>query len=269
MKNKKTIRWKIYLLIVVICLIASFIVYNALTIDKKYYKNEKDISIPIFVYHDIVATEAEIEYDYMQTTEKRFKQQILGLKALGYHFISYEDLIKYNNGEGKLAKNSCIITFDDGWDGVYQYAYPFAKEYNIPITSFVVNYLVGTKGYFNWNQAKEMQDSGIVEIASHSLDHENFDTKTTEEAVENVRQSFEEIHEKTGGELKVFTYPCGLFTGEQLEKMKEQGYMQNLTDNEINTTANLNLYGLHRCYPLNDSVPEIMIKKIYRQIKYK
>ena len=41
----------------------------------------------------------------------------------------------------------------------------------------MVNYLVGTEGYFTWEQAKEMNSSGLVEIASHSIDHEKFDKK--------------------------------------------------------------------------------------------
>ena len=35
----------------------------------------------------------------MCTTAKKFEEQILGLKQLGYTFITYEELIKYNNNE--------------------------------------------------------------------------------------------------------------------------------------------------------------------------
>lgn len=258
-----------YIASILVCTIAVFIIYNIATINKEYYKNEKNIKIPIFVYHDLVTEESEIEYDYMQTTVKKYKEQILGLRELGYHFISYNDLIAYDKGEKALPKNSCIITFDDGYDGVYKFAYPISKEYNIPITSFIINNEVGKGGYFNWEQAKEMQESGLVDIASHSRDHGRFENKTTSEAVENVISSFNEIQEKTGSNLKVFTYPCGIYTKEQVESLKQEGFIQNLTDNMINESSNLNMYSLHRCYPLNDSVPKILLKKVYRQIRYK
>lgn len=266
-KSKKKL--KSYILSALVLFITGFIMYNILTVNKTYYKDEKDINIAIFVYHDIVDNENEVEYDYMQTTDEKFEEQISGLQAFGYHFISYQDLIQYNKGEKPLPKNSCIVTFDDGWDGVYTYAYPIAKKYNVPITSFVVNYLVGTEGYFNWEQAKEMQDSGFVEIASHSIDHKRFDEKTADDALNNVDQSYEEIHKRLKTNKKIFTYPYGIFTEDQIEKLGKAGYIQNLTDNKINSSSRLNMHKLHRCYPLNDSVPEIILKIVYRDIKYK
>lgn len=257
-----------YIASILICTIAAFVIYNVITINKEYYKDERNINIPIFVYHDIVAEESEIEYDYMQTTVNKYKEQILGLKKLGYHFITYDDLISYNKGEEALPRNSCIITFDDGYDGVYKFAYQISKEYNIPITSFVINNKVGEEGYFTWEEAKEMQKSGLVNISSHSKKHDNFGNKTANEAVEDVISSFEEIQEKTGSNLKVFTYPCGIYTKEEVERLKQEGIIQNLTDNMINKSSNLNIYSLHRCYPLNDSVPKILLKKLYREIRY-
>lgn len=266
MEKKKL---KYYVLSSLILLTTCFVMYNVLTANKTYYKNEKDINIPIFVYHDIVDNEDEIEYDYMQTTDEKFEEQISGLKTLGYHFITYEDLIQYNNGEKALPKKSCIVTFDDGWDGVYTYAYPIAKKYNIPMTAFIINYVVGMDGYFTWEQAKEMQDSGFMQMASHSLNHIKFDEVSAEEALANVNYSHQEIQEKLGIKYKVFTYPYGLYTEEQIETLGKAGYVQNLTDNRINSSSRLDMTRLHRCYPLNDSVPKMILKIIYRDIRYK
>lgn len=265
-KNRKI---RSYIISIIIIVISSFTIYNIATVNKTYYKGEKELYIPIFIYHDIVSDESEIEYEYMQTTYKTFEKQISGLKGLGYNFITYEDLKLYNKGEKALPKKSCILTFDDGWDGVYTYAYPVIKKYNVPITSFVVNYLVGTEGYFTWEQAKEMNSSGLVEIASHSIDHEKFDKKTVEEAVNDINLSYRQIMEEVNITEKIFTYPCGIYTEEQVKALKNEGYIQNLTDNRINNTSNLDLSKLHRCYPLSDSVLEILVKVFYRSLRYK
>ena len=50
--------------------------------------------------------------------------------------------------------------------------------------------------------------------------------------------------------------------------LKKEGYIQNLTDNKINKSKDLDLYRLHRCYPLNDSIYKMMAKIIYRSIRY-
>ena len=129
-------------LLVLILAIVSFIIYEVATVNNTYYIGEKNLQIPVFVYHDIVEDESQIEYDYMQTTAKQFEKQITGLMKLGYKPISYEDLVAYKNGEKAIPKWSFLITFDDGYTGVYKYAFEIAKKYNIHVISFV-NLILG------------------------------------------------------------------------------------------------------------------------------
>ena len=256
-------------LIIVIALSTSVIIYDRITINNQYYISEKNLNIPIFVYHDIVSDESQIKFDYMQTSKQTFEEQITGLQKVGYHFITYDDLKQYKEGNKKLYKKSCILTFDDGCEGVYENAYPIAKKYNIPLTMFVITDNMEKSGVITWQEAKEMKDSGLVTIASHSKDHSEFTKLTIEEAEKNVNESYKIIEEKIGMPLsKIFTYPYGLNTEEELEKLKQDGYIQNLTDNKINQSKTLNLYALHRCYPLSDSVPKMLLKIQYRVIRY-
>ena len=110
-------------LLVLILAIVSFIIYEVATVNNTYYIGEKNLQIPVFVYHDIVEDESQIEYDYMQTTVKQFEKQMTGLMKLGYKPISYEDLVAYKNGEKAIPKWSFLVTFDDGYTGVYKYAF--------------------------------------------------------------------------------------------------------------------------------------------------
>lgn len=270
MNNEKKLK-KIAIVIIslVAILIVSLVIYDRATVNNKYYIGEDNIQIPIFVYHNIVKDKSEVQYDYMHTTKDRFEEQIKGLQNVGYHFINYEDLVEYKKGNKKLYKKSCIITFDDGYEGVYENAYPIAQKYNIPFTMFVIIDNMEKDGVITWQQAEEMKNSGLVTIASHSMNHPDFTTLSTDEAVKNVDDSYQVIEGKLGGtNIKIFTYPYGLHTNEQLKTLNEKGYVQNLTDNKINKSENLNLYGLHRCYPLNDSIYEIMAKIVYRSIRY-
>ncbi len=270
MNNKKKIkRAFIGIIIIILAFIISFIIYDRITINHQYYIGEKNLEIPIFVYHNIIDDNLEIQYDYMQTKESTFEKQINGLKAVGYHFITYEDLVEYKNGQKPLYKKSCMITFDDGYEGVYENAYPIAQRYNIPFTMFIITDNMEAEGVITWEQAKEMRESRLVTIASHSVNHPEFTNLSVEEALENVKESYKTIEEKLGDETtKIFTYPYGLYKEEQLQKLEKEGYIQNLTDNKINKSNNLNLSGLHRCYPLNDSIYEMMAKIIYRSIRY-
>lgn len=269
--NKKNLIKKFILTFLIMFFGATIcvIIYDRATINNEYGINEKNIEIPIFVYHDIVDDESEVQFDYMQTTAETFEEQIIGLKNMGYDFITYDDLQKYANNQKKIKKHSCIITFDDGYEGVYENAYPIAKKYNIPITIFVITDNMETAGVLTWQQVLEMQSSGIVTIASHSTNHPEFTNLSVEEAVMDVNTSYSIIEEKVGKQnIKIFTYPYGLYKDEQVDSLKNAGYIQNLTDNKINESKNLDMARLHRCYPLSDSPIKMFAKIVYRSIRY-
>lgn len=270
-RNNKLKKCIIAIISLILIAIVGFIIYEVATINNTYYIGEKNLQIPIFVYHNIVADESQIEYEYMQTTAETFEKQLTGLMELGYKPISYEDLVEYKNGKKAIPKWSFLVTFDDGYTGVYEYAYQIAQKYNIPMTSFAIDDCIGTEGYYTWEQAKEMHDSGIMSIYSHGLIHLKYDEQTTEDLVNQTKQAYKNLQEKLDAPelLKVFTYPYGLYTEEERKALANEGFIQNLTDNRINLSNTLDLSGLHRSYPLDDSVLKILLKIQYRAIRYR
>ena len=270
-KMSRTVKVLLSILLLIVIAIISLIIYEVATAKNTYYINEKDLQIPIFVYHDIVATKEDIQYDYMQTDVLTFENQIDKLMKLGYRPISYEDLVNYKEGKIKIPKHSFLITFDDGYMGIYKYAFKIAKERNIPMTSFAIDDKVGEAGYYNWEQAKEMHYDGNISIYSHGLEHIEYDKVSPQELVESTNIAYEKLKNKLKDDnlLKVFTYPYGLYTEEDVIALGNEGYIQNLTDNKINRSRTLDLKRLHRCYPLDDSALKILLKIEYRTIKYR
>lgn len=220
--------------------------------NKVYYKGEKNIRIPILIYHRIVDKKPERSMAYMNTTHENFEKQIAGLLEYGYSIISYEDLIAYNKGEKALPEKVVIINFDDGFQGVYDYAFQTAKKYNIPMTTFVVDDLVGTNDYFSWDQAREMSDTGLISIYSHGKTHIKYDEVSEKTLVEYTEYAHQHIEEELGKKIaKVFTYPYGRYTQEQIEELETLGFIQNLTNNEINDSDKLDMSRLNRIYVLD------------------
>lgn len=270
MKKRVILKTVISAILIVLLVSIISIGYDKATENNEYTIDQKNLKIPIFLYHQIVEDESEIQYDYMQTTKDTFEKQIIGLENSGYHFISYDDLIQYKEGKKPLYKKSALLTFDDGAEVTYKNAYPILKKYNIPFTIFVITDYVGSDTYMTWDEAKDVQNSGLGLIASHSQKHEDFSKLTVEQAVENVNNSYKTIEENLGEQkTKIFTYPYGLYGQGQSEALEKEGYIINLTNNKINNSKNLNLYGLDRCYPLSDSVFKIKLKIMYRSIRYK
>lgn len=233
--------------------------YKVVDKTKTYYKNEKNLRIPILLYHEITKEKPERNLSYMRTTRENFEKQIQGLLEYGYTVISYDDLIAYDKGEEALPEKVVLIDFDDGYIGNYLYAFEIVKKYNIPISIYVVDDLVGTPGYFNWEQAKEMSNSGLVSINSHGKTHIFYDKEAKETLVEHIEYAHSNIEKNVGKKVtKVFTYPYGAYTEEHLRALKQAGFVQNLTNDEINETNTLNLYGLSRIYVKNYSKYKVL-----------
>ena len=192
MNKSKTVNLigRIIFVIIILMIISGILIYTSdrATINNQYKINEADLEIPIFLYHHIVKQESEIQFDYMQTTEETFEKQIDGLKKLGYHFISYQDLIDYKEGRKAISKNSCVLTFDDGGEDIYTNAYPILQKENIPFTMFIITDLVGEDGRANWEQLKEMQDGCFDQddIDTAKLMIKNSMKKTSDEPLSQV-----------------------------------------------------------------------------------
>lgn len=239
--------------------------YQELDNEKTYFKNEKNIRIPILLYHEIPTEMPTRDLFYMRTTAKRFEEQLKGLQDEGYKFISYDDLVEYNEGKKALTEKTLLIGFDDGWLGNYENAFPILKKLNIPAAIYVVDDLVGTPGYFNWDQAKEMADSGLISIYSHGRTHIFYDKESSETLLKDVNYAYDNIEKYTGKKKnKVFTYPYGAYKEEQIEVLKAARYIQNLTDDEINESDSLDMFRLHRYYVKQNESAYKIIKNITR-----
>ena len=267
---KKVLKKILMVALVFVIILSGISIYSKMTVNNQYYIGEKNLQIPILVYHHIVKDKKEVKEEWMQTPYSTFKKQINGLMKLGYKPISYQDLVDYKKGKKKIYKKSFLITFDDGYMSVYKYAYKYARQKHIPMTSFLINDKVGEDGYYTWQQAKEMNDSGIMSIYSHGYTHIKYEKESPLKTLELVNKSYDELMNKLDDKkmLKIFTYPYGSYTNKELKLLYKNGYIQNLTDNKINKSKDLNLYGLHRCYPLNDSLNKILLKIYYRDIRY-
>lgn len=134
-----------------------------------------------FVYHDVVS---ERKGDRFAVTTKDFIQQMEYIRAHDYHPVTIDALLEAKEGGRPLPKNPVLITIDDGRQSFYENIFPILKLYNYPAVLSIVGSWVehgfkptqraGRKYEsitpMDWKQIKEVADSGLIEIASHSYD---------------------------------------------------------------------------------------------------
>ena len=149
------------------------------------------------------------------------------------------ELFEWQMAQLAGRKAPCLITFDDGYGGVYTHAFPILRKYRLPAALFLSTTYLDGKGSFEnnfakphcpspltWGQAKQMADQGM-ELGSHSLTHRNLAQLDDADLREEVRGSRERIQEATGHRVKAFSYPygnAGSFTLATEKAIKEAGY---------------------------------------------
>lgn len=78
-------------------------------------------------------------------------------------------------------------------------------------------------------QMKEMTDSGLIEIGSHSLTHPNLDMLTETELVFELNESKKLLEQATGKEIVSIAFPDGAYNEEVKRLSYKAGYRQLLS----------------------------------------
>ena len=236
---------KRYLMII---LVLVLIIVTVLVILPKTKKSKNaNVKIPILLYHDFVTTVPDSDpdnFNYINTPQS-YEENIKVLLENGYTFISFQELDDANNGKISLPEKPILVTFDDGYASNYEYIFPILKKYNVKVSIFVVTDKIGKevdgKKYLSWEQCKEMQDSGLVEIFSHSKRHVFYDKLPVRQIRDDVIESYKIIEEKLGSKnLKVFAYPYGAYTKETVWTLKLNGMDMQVYDLGMNYSNDFN-----------------------------
>ncbi|WP_089794357.1 poly-beta-1,6-N-acetyl-D-glucosamine N-deacetylase PgaB [Halomonas korlensis] len=141
----------------------------------------------VISYHDVVDLEQTPEMKvFPQTITRNLLVEHFNLFAeLGYHPVSYQQIIDAREGRQPLPENAVLLTFDDGYRSFHDIVYPLLKLYDYPaITAVVGSWLDVPAGeqvtygettlprerFMTWAQLNEIQRSPLVEVASHTYD---------------------------------------------------------------------------------------------------
>lgn len=102
---------------------------------------------------------------------------------------------------------SYCFTFDDATEDFYTEAYPLLKKHNQRAVLAVPTSFIDTPGYCTWSQLAEMEASGHVLCASHTVSHAKLTIPSQE-----IRESKMILSDRLGREITSFVYPYGFFT---------------------------------------------------------
>lgn len=222
--------------------------------------------IPVLMYHHFSEGEIDAGNGVVTTTEE-LEDHLKYFRSQGYEIISLEKLDdildkvaflqrmaeKPERGLG-LEKNYLCITIDDGYLSNFELGYPIFRKYDVPISIFAVtDYITEQTGIpkFTWEQAQQMEESGLVRIYSHSADHEPVQAGKESAFLASAERSEAALRENLRDidKMQAIAYPNGRYTAESRRLLSENGYeMQFTVENGVITAESR-----------RDRLPRIMV----------
>ena len=173
----------------------------------------RERGIPILAYHEIGPV--SFGDSAMFIDPAAFREQMEYLHAQGYTSITLRDLHIHFTTGAPLPRRPIVLTFDDGYVGVYENAWPIMREFGFTGVLFVTDHL-GRPFYMTEAQVQTLIDNGF-ELGNHTRTHRSLPTLSDEELLDDVVTFQRELESRFGVEVVSFCYPMGKFDDRVVE----------------------------------------------------
>ncbi len=191
-------------------------------------------TVPILCYHRFGPGRGK-----MIVSADRFAEQMDWLARNDYRVVPLSALEDFLQGRRALPERAVVITIDDGYKTVYQYAYPILRKHGFPATVFLYTDFVGAGDALNWAQMREMVGSGLVDIQAHSKTHSNLierasgedDAAYLKRIETEVAVPREVIESKLPIKVGRYAFPYGDANQQVLDRLQADDYRLGLTVN--------------------------------------
>ncbi len=208
--------------------------------------------LTIFVLHAVCDATSD-----MAVSASRLRDQLSALLDKGYLCLDFEDAVQIALGARSLSTSAFTLTFDDGYRNLYEHAWPILDELGLTAALFVTGgfldrrvappwgaphpdlvreYAAFASDFepLEWSQLREMIDSGLFRLGSHSIHHPLVGLLQSKQIEEEIRGSRQLLEDRLGMPVRYFSYPYGVrrhgaYSDETEEMVRASGYVSSCT----------------------------------------
>jgi glycosyltransferase involved in cell wall biosynthesis/peptidoglycan/xylan/chitin deacetylase (PgdA/CDA1 family) len=208
----------------------------------------------VLVYHAIADLAGHGRLAPYGVPPDEFARHMRTLQEWGYVFITPDELLRAQAGQGLLPRKSLLLTFDDAYASVRSVT-DLLRRRGIPAVLFVVTGACG--GTNHWDEGANglpllscdelmtLTEQGF-ELGSHSRTHRKLTEVGAKELEDEVAGSMEEMVRAGLPRPRLFAYPYGAYDQRVCEGVRASGLTAAFTVDEGRAGAGDDLFVLPR-----------------------
>jgi len=212
------------------------------------------LNVPVLMYHHTLPQAIAIQkgHSSLNVDNSLFDQQMGYLASHGYTTLFAQDLILALHNKTALPHKSVVVTLDDGYDDVYDYAFPVAKKYGVKLTVMVPTGLLGINNgpntYYTWSQLKDMVGSGLVSVGNHTWSHYPVGSGNRQKDQYEIGTAQDQLKQYLSLSPIAFAYPYGTNAGVPYihQELASDGFLGAFSTIGGSYQCDSFLYSLHR-----------------------
>ncbi len=201
---------------------------------EKSFQNEPEetplpgaLKIPILIYHSVrpINQNDSAELKAYEISPQLFERQLKYLKNNGFTAISLDDVANdLKNGTTTPGQKPVVLTFDDGWQNQYKYAFPLLKKYGMQATFYIFTNSINKNHFLSTSNIEEMENAGMI-FESHSVSHPFFKNLQLDQVNIEMTNSKKTLEAILGKPVNHFASPYGYSNSDLIDLAKDAGYL--------------------------------------------
>jgi peptidoglycan/xylan/chitin deacetylase (PgdA/CDA1 family) len=237
------------LLFMLFLILAACFVWSTRTTPAAQAASDRVATVPILLYHGIPNNSPAS--DRYNVSLAKFEEQMKLLKDYGYKTISIQQLANHLNKGYVLPERPIVISFDDGYQNVYDNAFPIMARYGFTGTVYIVANRLQSDGFMNKKVLQALVENGW-EVGSHGMTHteltQNHNLVRTE-----ILQSRLDLNDALDIKVFSFAYPFGSSDWYITSKVLDYGYFAAVGVGNLDQHSSGTVYNLSRREVMGDA----------------
>lgn len=188
--------------------------------------------VPVIMYHDVIK-ERGPGSQWFDVTEAELEQHLQQIASNGGSTLSMDQLYRHLTDGEPVPPNSVVLTFDDNYQGVHDFAVPLLRKYNFKATVFVHTGFVGSqqgRPKMTWDTLRALVQEGVIEAQSHTVTHpEDLRKLTADQQRRELEESKRALEKELGTKVEYLSYPIGNNDEVTREIARQLGYKMAFT----------------------------------------